>query len=117
MNELDLQFQIFTLVDTNKSYVILNESINKLLSVSESIVLMGYEFYETNFNDPTVKHVCIYFKIAYAKNYKKQTFRDQVTGQNFSTVINEKLLFNGYFNSDYDDFLQLHSLTLNEYHE
>ena len=58
-NELDLQFKIFTLVDTNKSYVILNESMNKLLSVSEYIVLMGYAFYETSFNDPTVKHVCI----------------------------------------------------------
>ena len=90
MNELNLQFKIFTLVDTTKSYVILNESMNKLLSVSESIVLMGYAFYETSFNDPTVKHVCIYFEIAYVKNCKKQTFRDQVTGQNFSTVINKK---------------------------
>ena len=44
MNELDLQFKIFTLVDTTKSYVILNESMNKLFSVSESIVLMGYAF-------------------------------------------------------------------------
>ena len=115
MNEFDLQFKIFTLVDTTKSYVILNESMNKLLSVSESIVLMGYAFYETSFNDPTVKLVCICFEIAYAKNCKKQTFRDQVTGQNFSTVINEKSRFNGYFNSDFDDFLQLHSLTLYEY--
>ena len=90
INELDLQFKIFTLVDTTKSYVILNESMNKLLSVSESIVLMGYAFYETSFNDPTVKHVCIYFEIAYVKNFKKQTFRDQVTVQNFSTIINEK---------------------------
>ena len=79
MNEFDLQFKIFTLVDITKSYVILDESINKLLSVSESIVLMGYAFYETSFNDPTVKHVCIYFEIAYAKHCKKQTFRDQVT--------------------------------------
>ena len=46
MNELDLQFKIFTLVDTTKYYVILNESMNKLLSVSESIVLMRYTFYE-----------------------------------------------------------------------
>ena len=90
MNEFDLQFKIFTLVDTTKSYVILDESINKLLSVSESIVLMGYASYETNFNDPTVKLVYICFEIAYAKNCKKQTFRDQVTRQNFSTVINEK---------------------------
>ena len=30
MNEFDLQFKIFTLVDTTKSYVILNESMNKL---------------------------------------------------------------------------------------
>ena len=105
MIEFDLQFKIFTLVDTTKSYVILNKSMNKLLSISESIVLMGYSFYETSFNDPTVKHVCIYFEIAYAKNCKKQTFRDQVTRQNFSTVINEKSRFNGYFNSDFDYFL------------
>ena len=91
-------------MDTTKSYVILNESINKLLSVSESIVLMGYAFYENNFNDPTVKLVCICFKIAYAKNRKKQTFRDQVTRQNFSTVVNKKSQFNSYFNSDFDDF-------------
>ena len=95
MNEFDLQFKIFTLVDTTKSYIILNKSMNKLFSISESIVLMGYSFYETSFNDPTVKHVCIYFEIAYAKNCKKQTFREHVTGQNFSTVINEKSRFNG----------------------
>ena len=71
MNKFDLQFKIFTQVDTTKSYVILNENINKLLSVSESIVLMGYAFYETNFNDPTVKLICICFEIAYAKNRKK----------------------------------------------
>ena len=76
---------------------------------------MGYAFYETNFNDPIVKLVCICFEIAYAKNRKKKIFRDQITGQNFSTVINEKSLFNDYFNSDFDDFLQLHSLTLYEY--
>ena len=78
---------------------------------------MGYTFYETSFNDPTVKHVCICFEIAYAKNHKKQTFRDQVTRQNFSTVINEKARFNGSFNSDFDDFLELHSLILYEYNE
>ena len=68
MNEFDLQFKIFTLVDTTKSYVILDESINK---VSESIVLMGYASYETNFNDPIIKLVYICFEIAYAKNCKK----------------------------------------------
>ena len=76
MTEFDLQFKIFTLVDTIKSYVIFNENINKLLIVSEYIVLMAYTFYETSFNDPTVKYVCIYSKIAYLKNHKKQTFRD-----------------------------------------
>ena len=30
MNELDLQFKIFTLVDTTKSYVILNERLHNL---------------------------------------------------------------------------------------
>ena len=41
MNEFSLQFKLFTLVGTTKSYVILNESINKLSSVSEFIFLMG----------------------------------------------------------------------------
>ena len=59
MNEFDLQFKIFTQVDTRKSYVILNESINKLLSVSQSIVLMGYEFSETNFNDHN-RQTCLF---------------------------------------------------------
>ena len=71
MTEFDLQFKIFTLVDTTKSYVIFNENINKLLIVSEYIVLMAYTFYETSFNDPTVKLVCLYFEIIYAKNRKK----------------------------------------------
>ena len=66
---------------------------------------MGNALYQIIFNDLTVKLVCIYFDIAFAKNLKKQTFRDQVTGKNFSTVINEKSRFNGYFNSDFDDFL------------
>ena len=59
VNDFDLQFKIFTLVETTKSYVILNESINKLLSVSQSIDLMGYEFSETNFNDPN-RQTCLY---------------------------------------------------------
>ena len=59
MNEFDLQFKIFTQVDTTKSYVILNESINKLLSVSQSIVLTGYELSETNFNDHN-RQTCSY---------------------------------------------------------
>ena len=71
MNELDLQYKIFTLLDNTKSYVILNESMNKHLSVSESLVLMGYTFYETSFNDLTVKLVCLYFEIIYDKNRKK----------------------------------------------
>ena len=68
MTEFDLQFKIFTLVATTKSYVIFNESINKLLIVSEYIVLMAYSFYETSFNDRTIKLVCLYFEIIYAKN-------------------------------------------------
>ena len=71
MKELDFEFKIFTQVGTKKSYVILNESINTLLSVSESIVLMGYAFYEISFNDPIVKLVCICFEIAHTKNHKK----------------------------------------------
>ena len=71
MTEFDLQFKIFTLVDTTKSYVISNERINNLLIVSEYIVLMAYAFTKTSFNDPTVKLVCVYFEIIYAKNRKK----------------------------------------------
>ena len=79
---------------------------------------MGYEFSETNFNDPN-RQTCLYILQDHIrkKNHKKQTFRDQVTGQSFSTVINEKSRFNGYFNSDFDDFLQRHSLNLYEYNE
>ena len=78
---------------------------------------MGYTFYEANFNDPTVKLVCIYFEIVYAKNHKKQTFKARVTGQNVLTVINKKSRFNGGFNFDFDDFSQLHSCILYEYDE
>ena len=78
---------------------------------------MRYAFYETNFNDQTVKLVCIFFKIAYIKNGKKINIQRSSKGQNFSTVINEKSRFNGYFNSDFDNFLQLHSLTLYEYND
>ena len=73
---------------------------------------MQYAFYETFFNDPTVKLICTHPEIANVKNCKKQTFRDYVTEQKFSTVINEKSQFNGYFSSDFDDFLQIHSSTL-----
>ena len=65
--------------------------MNKLLSVSESIDLMGYAFYETFFNDPTVKLIFTHSEIVYVKNRKKQTFRDQVMRQNFSTVIKQKI--------------------------
>ena len=65
-----------------------------------------------NFNDQTVKLICTHSVIAYVKNRKKQTFRDYVMEQKFSTVINEKSQFNGYFSSDFDDFLQLHSLII-----
>ena len=48
---------------------------------------MGYAFYETNFNDPTVKLVCICFEIAYAKNRKNQTIQRS---------SNKIKLFDGY---------------------
>ena len=86
MNEFDLQFKIFTPVDTTKSYVILNESINKLC-FSEFIRLIGYSFYETNFNDPTIKLVCICFEIAYAKKSQKT---------NIQRSSNKTKLFDGY---------------------
>ena len=41
---------------------------------------MGYAFYETSFNDPTVKHVCIYFEITYAKNCKKKNIQRSSNG-------------------------------------
>ena len=87
MIEFDLQFKIFTLVDTTKSYVIFNKSINKLLIVSEYIVLMAYAFNKTSFNDPTVKLVCLYFEIIYAKNRKKI---------NIQRSSNGTKLFDGY---------------------
>ena len=77
MNEFDLQFKIFTVVDTTKSYVILNESINKLLSVSQSIVLMGYEFSETNFNDHNRQTYLYMFQDHIIKKSQKKTFRDK----------------------------------------
>ena len=87
MIEFDLQFKIFIQVDTTKSYVILNESINKLLSVSESIVLMGYEFFETNFNDPN-RQTCFYM------------LRDHISKKsqkiNIQRSSNETKLFDGY---------------------
>ena len=87
MNEFDLQFKIFTQVDTTKSYVILNESINKLLSVSESIVLMGYEFSKTNFNDHN-RQTCLYM------------LRDHISKKSQKTNIqrssNGTKLFDGY---------------------
>ena len=55
--------QIFKLMDTTKAYILLNGSIKETLSVLKSILLTGQTFYETSFHDPTVKHVCIYFKI------------------------------------------------------
>ena len=75
---------------------------------------MGYAFYETNFNDPTVNLFVYGSRSHTPKIEKKKTFRDQVTVQNFSTVRNEKSRFNGSFNSDFDDFLQQHSLTIYE---
>ena len=84
MNEFDLQFKIYIQVDTTKSYVILNESINKL---SESIVLMGYEFFETNFNDPNRQN-CLYM------------LRDHISKKSQKTKIqrssNGTKLFDGY---------------------
>ena len=66
---------------------------------------MRYAFYETSFNDPN-RQTCLYIlQDRICQKLQKQTFRDQVTGQNFSTVINEKSLFNGYFNSNFDDFV------------
>ena len=87
MNEFDLQFKIFTQVNTTKSYVILNESINKLLSVSQSIVLTGYELSETNFNDHN-RQTCSYM------------FRDHISQKSQKTNIqrlsNGTKFFDGY---------------------
>ena len=70
MTEFDLQFKIFTLVDPTKSYVIFNESINKLLIVSEYIVLMAYAFTKTSFNDPIVK-LFVYTSRSYTPKIEK----------------------------------------------
>ena len=94
-------------MDTTKTYFILNRSIILTLSV-----LTQYAFYKPFFNDPTVKLICTHSEIAYVKNFKKQTFRYYVTEQKFLTVINEKSQFNGYFSSDFDDFVHIHSSTL-----
>ena len=87
MNEFDLQFKIFTQVDTTKSYAILNESINKISSVSQSIVLMGYEFSKTNFNDHN-HQICLYM------------FRDHISKKsqkiNIQRSSNRTKLFHGY---------------------
>ena len=87
MNEFDRQFKIFTQVDTTKFYVILDESINKLLSVSQSIVLTGYELSETNFNDHNC-HTCLYM------------FRDHISKKlqktNIQRSSNGTKLFDGY---------------------
>ena len=93
MNEFDLQFKIFTQVDTTKSYVVLNESINKLLSVSQSIVLIGYEFSETNFNDHN-RQTCLYM------------FRDHISKKsqkkNIQRSSNGTKLFNSYKTKNHD---------------
>ena len=78
---------------------------------------MGYAFNETNFNDPTIKLVCICFEIAYAINHKKKNIQRSSNGTNLFDGYKRKSRFNGYFNSDFDDFLQIHSLTLYEYNE
>ena len=87
VNELGLQFKIFTLLDTTKSYVILNENIDKLLSVSQSIVSMGYEFCETNLNDHN-RQTCLYM------------FGDHISQKsqkkNIQRSSNGTMLFDGY---------------------
>ena len=95
-------------------YVMFNECISKLVIVCEYMVAMPNAFYESCFSNPAVKLVYLYFEILDPKNRKKKTFRDQVTGQNFWTVINDNSWFNGYFNSDFDEFLHPHSRTLYE---
>ena len=87
LNEFDLQFKIFTLVDTTKSYVILNESINKLLSVSQSIVSMGYECPETNFNDHN-RQTCLDMLWDHIRQKSQKT--------NIQRSSNGTMLFDGY---------------------
>ena len=87
MNEFVLQFKIFIQVDITKSYVILDESKNKLSSVSQSIVLMGYKFSKTNFNDHN-RQICLYM------------FRDHISKKSQKTNIqrlsNGTKFFDGY---------------------
>ena len=58
----------------------------------KSINLIGYAFYETSFNDPTVKYVCIYSEIACVKNRKKKSEKKHseiilVAVQNFALFV------------------------------
>ena len=64
---------------------------------------MGYAFYKTNFNDPTVKLVCLCCEIAYAKNHKKQAFRSS-NGTKLFDGYKRNITIKRYFNSDFDDF-------------
>ena len=97
--------------------VILNESINKLSSVSQSTVLMGYEFSETNFNKHNRQTYLYMFRDHISKKSQKTNIQRSSNGTKLFDGYKKKSQFNGYFNFDFDDFLQIHSLTLYEYNE
>ena len=84
MKEFDLQFKIFTQVDTTKSFVILNEIINKLQVL---VNLSFYEFSKTNFKDPNRQN-CLYML---GDHISKKSQK-----KNIQRSSNGTKLFNGY---------------------
>ena len=78
---------------------------------------MGYEFSETNFNDHSRQTCLFILRDHIRQKLKKINIQRSSNGTKLFDGYNEKSRFNGYFNSDFDDFLQLHSLTLYEYNE
>ena len=78
---------------------------------------MGYEFFETNFNDPNRQSCLCMFQDHISKKSQKTNIQRSSNGTKLFDGYKRKSQFNSYFNSDFDDFLELHSLTLYEYNE
>ena len=65
---------------------------------------MEYEFFETNFNDPN-RQTCLYMLQDHIINKSQKTnIQRSSNGTKLFDGYNEKSRFNGYFNSDFDDF-------------
>ena len=59
----------------------------------------------------------VYTSRSYSQKSEKINIQRSSKGIKLFDGYNEKSRFNGYFNSDFDDFLLLHSLTRYEYNE